>query len=159
MIFTGGRGYGYASSFNCSSESWKTIDVFKFWHYFLFSFHSLATSQFFKHITEHISEFFLLWSINVDFWRSNQIDRTFSCVPDYQRSIIRSFSRILCNLPPVCCLFVVLKFFSKCNIIHSNVFLDILKCLLIFSGKYLGISISTYPSILLISSLTLKKLS
>ena len=65
VIFTGGgeRAYGYASSANCSNESWKTIDIFKIWH-FLFSFHNLISfgHQIYQRLTE---QFLVYLSTNV----------------------------------------------------------------------------------------------
>ena len=103
----------------------------------------------------------LVSSIYVDSWTSNlsEIDSTVSCVSKYQSSIMRSFSRIVCNLPPVRCLLWNIGKFSTYNKIHPNVSLDTLKCLLNCWGKYPGITLSTYPSILLISPLTLRKLA
>lgn len=94
----------------------------------------------------------------MDSWPSNlsEIYRTVSFVPKYQSSIIRSFSRVVCNLPSVCRLLCNVRKFDKCNKIHSNVALDTLKCLNC-SGNYPGITCSTCSLILLLSSLTLQK--
>lgn len=96
-------------------------------------------------------------SLLVDSWTSNlsEIDRTVSCVPKYQSSIVRSFNRVVCTLPPVCRLLYNVGKFDKCIKIHSNVSLYTLKGLLNFSGKKPGNTCSKYS--LILSSLSLQK--
>lgn len=121
--------YWYASSVNCTNDSWKPTKIFKFWHYFLFF-------SFFGHLTNflHKSLNTSMSLLNMDSWTSNlsEIDRTVSCVPKYQSSTITSFYRVDCNLPPVFRLLFNVGKFEKCIKIHSNVFLDTLRSFKLF---------------------------